>query len=119
LVRTNWRSAQRKLGFIFQSFNLLPRLTALENVMLPMLYPCKNDSQCEHKHELWRRWKRLDWKTPAAPPKRAFRRTARVAIARALINRPQVILQTTDGNLDSRSRVDIRPALLHHLHEQA
>jgi len=110
-----------KLGFIFQSFNLLPRLTALENVMLPMLYDLKIDDNVREQRQ--RATAALEavglgHRLHHRPNQLSGGQQQRVAIARALINRPPVILaDEPTGNLDSRSSVEILD-LLHQLHRQ-
>jgi putative ABC transport system ATP-binding protein len=111
----------QKLGFIFQSFNLLPRLTSLENVMMPMLYDLK---ESENIHAQQQRATAalesvgLGHRVYHRPSQLSGGQQQRVAIARALINRPPVILaDEPTGNLDSRSSVEVLD-LLHQLHQQ-
>jgi len=108
-----------KLGFIFQSFNLLPRLSALSNVMLPMLY---NDDDVSDEESEARAIASL---TAVGLEKRLHHRPnqlsggqqQRVAIARALINKPPLLLaDEPTGNLDSRSSVEVMD-ILHGLHK--
>ncbi len=110
-----------KLGFIFQSFNLLPRLTALENVMMPMLYTSRGtDSAAEQRRLAGEALEAvgLGHRLHHRPNQLSGGQQQRVAIARALINRPSVILaDEPTGNLDSRSSVDILN-ILHGLHQQ-
>lgn len=109
-----------KLGFIFQSFNLLPRLTALENVMMPMFYILTEDLSVESQRQ--RAAASLESvglgnRFHHKPNQLSGGQQQRVAIARALINRPPVILaDEPTGNLDSRSSVEILD-LLHKLHQ--
>lgn len=109
-----------KLGFIFQSFNLLPRLTALENVMMPMFYVLKDELSIEAQRQ--RAVESLEsvglgHRLHHKPNQLSGGQQQRVAIARALINRPPVILaDEPTGNLDSRSSVEILE-LLHKLHQ--
>ncbi len=110
-----------KLGFIFQSFNLLPRLTALENVMLPMLYDLDGDDSVREQQRRAAAALEsvgLGHRLNHRPNQLSGGQQQRVAIARALINRPPVILaDEPTGNLDSRSSVEILD-LLHKLHAQ-
>ncbi len=104
----------RKLGFVFQSFNLLARTSALENVELPLLYG-------EHRltnAELRDRAKKvldavgLTGREDHHPSQLSGGQQQRVAIARALINEPEVVLaDEPTGNLDSRTSVEIMDIL--------
>jgi putative ABC transport system ATP-binding protein len=111
----------QKIGFVFQSFNLLPRLSALSNVMLPMLY---NDVEALSADEREERAIAtleavgLGNRLHHHPNQLSGGQQQRVAIARALVNRPPLILaDEPTGNLDSRASVEIMD-LLHQLHEQ-
>jgi putative ABC transport system ATP-binding protein len=110
------------LGFIFQSFNLLPRLSALDNVMLPMIYQYENlDSTMEQKRRAIEVLESvgLGDRTHHKPNELSGGQQQRVAIARALINQPSVILaDEPTGNLDSHSSLEILD-LMHKLHSQA
>jgi putative ABC transport system ATP-binding protein len=111
----------QKLGFIFQSFNLLPRLTALENVMLPILYDLRaNDPHLIQKQRAAAALESvgLGNRLHHHPNQLSGGQQQRVAIARALINHPPIILaDEPTGNLDSRSSEEILD-LLHQLHQQ-
>ncbi|NPV75000.1 MAG: ABC transporter ATP-binding protein [Anaerolineae bacterium] len=111
----------RELGFVFQSYNLLPRLTALENVMLPMMYQRENRLSVKDRPEkamaalesvgLASRARHL-------PSQLSGGQQQRVAIARALINDPILVLaDEPTGNLDSKSSIEILD-LMHQLHER-
>lgn len=92
-----------KIGFVFQSYNLIPNLSALENVMLPMEFAGKNyPSQQKRAKELLREVGIDEKKSKRLPTKLSGGEQQRVAIARALGNRPSLILaDEPTGNLDS------------------
>lgn len=100
----------KKIGFVFQSFNLLPRTSALEQVMMPLAYTASNLSgrECrERAHALLSRVGLGD-RTHHEPSQLSGGQQQRVAIARALINRPPLLFaDEPTGNLDSRTSKEI------------
>lgn len=94
----------RKIGFIFQSFNLVPSLTAKENVMLPMLFQEIDDIERESIAEMLLSLVELGDRMDHYPNQLSGGQQQRVAIARALANDPDVILaDEPTGNLDTRT----------------
>lgn len=94
----------RKIGFIFQSFNLIPNLTAKENVMLPMLFQGKDKEERERKAEELLVSVELSDREDHYPNQLSGGQQQRVAIARALANDPEVILaDEPTGNLDTKT----------------
>lgn len=98
----------KEIGFVFQSFNLLPRSTALDNVMLPLIYAGFNKTDRLQRAKEVLEQVGLGSRIMHKPNELSGGQRQRVAIARALVNKPAIILaDEPTGNLDSKTSVEI------------
>jgi putative ABC transport system ATP-binding protein len=98
----------KEIGFVFQTFNLLPRTTALDNVALPMIYAGFPKSERNKRATEVLKQVGLDDRMDHQPNQLSGGQRQRVAVARALVNHPSIILaDEPTGNLDSKTSVEI------------
>lgn len=97
-----------EIGFVFQTFNLMPRTTALDNVALPMVYAGHSKSERMERATEVLTQVGLDDRMDHKPNQLSGGQRQRVAVARALVNKPSIILaDEPTGNLDSKTSVEI------------
>ncbi|HOY49290.1 MAG TPA: ABC transporter ATP-binding protein [Flavobacteriales bacterium] len=108
----------KEIGFIFQTFNLLPRSTALDNVILPLIYAGESKTDRDTKARKALDQVGLSDRIMHKPNELSGGQRQRVAIARALVNTPSILLaDEPTGNLDTKTSIEIM-GLLHDIHAQ-
>ncbi len=112
------RVRNRKIGFVFQSFNLIPKLTAEENVELPLIYQGVPRGERRERVEAALARMELQWRAKHLPTELSGGQQQRVAIARAIVTNPSLILaDEPTGNLDSHTSEEIME-VFRELHSQ-
>src|ERR1700761_2537094 len=107
-----------EIGFVFQTFNLLPRNTALDNVALPLIYSGINKEQREERARQALTNVGLEHRVLHKPNELSGGQRQRVAVARALINNPSIILaDEPTGNLDTKTSIEIM-GLIEDIHDK-
>ena len=108
----------RRIGFVFQNFNLLPRANALKNVMVPLMYSDTHEKNQKERSMEMLRMVDMDGRADHRPNELSGGQKQRVAIARAMINDPAIILaDEPTGALDSKTGHMVMD-LFHRLHEE-
>jgi putative ABC transport system ATP-binding protein len=108
----------KEIGFVFQTFNLLPRSTSLDNVALPLVYAGYNKADRDRKAKESLENVGLGNRMSHKPNELSGGQRQRVAVARALVNNPSIILaDEPTGNLDTKTSIEIM-GLLENIHEK-